>query len=260
MPLSEEDKLKILIVDNDRDLVEMLNSWLKTLGYQVFRAYTGKRAELEWEAQKPDLVIMETDLEDVDPFETIRDMQRKHNAYVIITTDGRKDIQHEVRCLESGADDYVRKPYYPSQLLSHIRAISRRSRFGLKPQPPSIISVGHITLDSQHNEATVNGKTIQMTPTESKLLQFLAINVNQVCTSEQIVSRIWGLGDDGVSSLIKAHIRHLRQKIEPDPSYPRYILTVPGIGYMLTDHPIENTSSLSLNESSKDYSVQRKTS
>jgi len=224
--------MKLLIVDNDRDLVEMLTSWLKTLGFEVHRAYSGERAKIEWEEQKPDLVILDSALKDIDALAMCRDMRHIHDALVLVVTDG-KDVQDEVRCLESGADDYLRKPFFPSQILARIRAVSRRGRSTLSQRPSSIVKVGPIQVDSLHNEVRINGKTARLTPTESKLLHLLAVNVNNVCTASQIVSHIWGFGNDGDSCLIKAHIRHLRQKVEPDPANPRYILTVPGVGYTM---------------------------
>jgi len=230
--------MKLLIVDVDRDLVEMLTSWLKTLGYEVCRAYTGERAKIEWEEQQPDLVLLDTALRDVDALAMCRDMRHKHDALVLVITDG-KDVQDEVRCLESGADDYLRKPFFPSQLLARIHALSRRGRSTLAQRPSSIVTVGPIRVDSLHNEVSVDGRKARMTPTESKLLHLLAVNANNVCTASQIVSHIWGFGNDGDTCLIKAHIRHLRQKIEPDPSQPSYILTVPGVGYTLIRHTAE---------------------
>jgi DNA-binding response OmpR family regulator len=224
--------MKLLIVDTDRDLVEMLTSWLKTLGYEVYRAYTGERAKIEWGEQEPDLILMDTALKDVDALAMCRDMRHKHDALVLVITDG-KDVQDEVRCLESGADDYLRKPFFPSQLLARIHALSRRGRSTLSQRPSSIITVGPLRVDALHNEVSMHGKVASLTPTESKLLHLLAINANNVCTAGQIVSHIWGFGNDGDSCLIKAHIRHLRQKIEPEPSKPCYILTVPGVGYTL---------------------------
>jgi DNA-binding response OmpR family regulator len=224
--------MKLLIVDTDRDLVEMLKSWLKTLGYEVYRAYTGERAKIEWEEQEPDLILLDTSLKDVDALAMCREMRHKHDALVFVMTEG-KDVHDEVRCLESGADDYLRKPFFPSQLLARIHALCRRGRSSLAQRPSSIISVGPLRVDALHNEVSVNGKIARLTPTESKLLHLLAVNANNVCTAGQIVSHIWGFGNDGDSGLIKAHIRHLRQKIEPDPGKPCYILTVPGVGYTL---------------------------
>jgi DNA-binding response OmpR family regulator len=153
------------------------------------------------------------------------------------------DVQDEVRCLESGADDYLRKPFFPTQLLAHLHAVSRRGRPTLSQRPFSIVQVGPICVDSLQNEVSIDGKTARLTPTESKLLHFLAVNANTVCTAGQIVAHIWGFGNEGDSALIKAHIRHLRQKIEPDPANPRYILTVPGVGYSMTSHFSEEDTS-----------------
>jgi DNA-binding response OmpR family regulator len=233
--------MKLLIVDTDRDLVEMLTSWLKTLGFEVYRAYSGERAKLEWEEQEPDLVLLDTALKDVDALAMCRDLRHKHDALVLVINEGR-EVQDEVRCLESGADDYLRKPFFPSQLLARIHALSRRGRSTLAQRPSSIINVGPIRVDSLHNEVSMNGKSARLTPTESKLLHLLAVNANNVCTSGQIVSHIWGFGNDGDTCLIKAHIRHLRQKIEPDPSKPHYILTVPGVGYTLIRHSSEEAN------------------
>src|SRR5947209_3673148 len=224
--------MKLLIVDPDRDLVEMLKSWLKTLGYEVYRAYTGEQAKIQWEEQGPDLVLLDPNVKDVDALALCREMRHQHDALVLVLTEG-KDVHHEVRCLESGADDYLRKPFFPTQLLARIHALSRRGRSTLSQRPSSIITVGPIRVDALHNEAIVNGKVERLTPTESKLLHLLAINANNVCTAGQIVSHIWGFGNDGDACLIKAHIRHLRQKIEPNPAKPGYILTVPGVGYTL---------------------------
>jgi len=230
--------MKLLIVDNDRNLVEMLTSWLKTLGYEVRRSYTGERAKQEWEEQQPDLVIIDTALKDIDALAMCREMCSKYDALVLVMKEG-KDVHDEVRCLESGADDYIRKPFLPDQLLARIHALNRRARSTLAVRPSAILSVGSIRVDSLHNEVTVRGKTYRLTPTESKLLHLLAINVNNVCTASQIVAYVWGFGDEGDSSLIKAHIRHLRQKIEMYPGKPTYILTVPGVGYTLVHQPVE---------------------
>lgn len=224
--------MKLLIVDNDCDLVEMLTSWLKTLGFEVHRAYSGERAKVEWEEQKPDLVILDSALKGIDALAMCRDMRHIHDALVLVVTDS-KDVQDEVRCLESGADDYLRKPFFPSQILARIRAVSRRGRATLSQRPSSVVTVGPLQVDSLHNEVRVDGKMARLTPTESKLLHLLAVNANNVCTASQIVSHIWGFGNDGDSCLIKAHIRHIRQKVEPDPGNPRYILTVPGVGYTM---------------------------
>jgi len=242
--------MRLLIIDSDRDMVEMLTNWLKAYGYEVHRAYTGEQAESKWLEYEPDLVILDVALKDVDALEMCRDLRTKHDALVLVVTDG-KDVQDEVRCLESGADDYLRKPFFPNQLLARIRAVSRRTRSSVSQRPSSIITVGPIVVDSLHNEVKIHGKTIRLTPTEGKLMHLLAANANEVCTANQIITRVWGFGEVGDTYLIKAHIHHLRQKVEPDPNNPRYILTVPSVGYTLVRRPVDedaNTANDSLRQ------------
>lgn len=225
--------MKTLILDSDRDMVEMLTSLLKTYGYEVHRAYDGERARAEWLAHEPDLVIMDSQLSDVDPAAMCHDMQARHDALVLVLAE-RADAQTQVRYLDAGADAFLQKPFLPGQLMANIRAITRRLRSSLKSRPLSLVQVGPIRVDTQRNQAHVNGKTVHLTPIESKLLHLLAINAREVCAADQIVEHVWGYGEYGDADLIKAHIRHLRQKIEPDPSNPRYIINVPGVGYSLS--------------------------
>ncbi|MFL5703322.1 MAG: response regulator transcription factor, partial [Ktedonobacteraceae bacterium] len=222
----------LLIIDSDRNLVEMLTSWLKTFGYQVDRAYIAEQARAKWREQQPDFVIVESALKGVDALAMCRELQSKHDALVLVVTEG-KDIADEVRCLEAGADDYLRKPFLPDQLLARIHAVSRRARSTVKVPPSSRITVGPLCVDPLHNEVSIHGKTIRLTPIEGKLVNLLATNADNVCTASQIVAHVWGFSG-GDSSLIKTHIYHLRQKIERDPDHPRYIQTVPGIGYILS--------------------------
>ena len=228
--------MKILVIDSDHDLVEMLTCWLKTLGYEIYRASTIERARAAWLEQKPDLVLLDTLLNGVDTLGLCRELRLKHDALVMVVTEG-KDVHDEVRCLNAGADDYLRMPFFPSQLLAHIRALSRRARSALEQSSSSVVTVGPISVDSLHNEVHVNEKVARLTPTESKMLHLLALNANEVCTTSQIVSHVWGYAGEADSGLIKAHIRHLRQKIEPDPAKPLYIQNVPGVGYTLILHP-----------------------
>jgi DNA-binding response OmpR family regulator len=231
--------MKILIVDNDRDWVEMLTSWLKKLGYEVYREYTGERAKIVWEKQQPDLVILDTNLKDVDALKMCWGMRGKHDALVLVTTNDQ-DPQLRVMCLESGADDYLLKPYSPAQLPAYINdAVARRGRLNLAEIPSSIITVGPICVDASHLEVSIDGKTKRLTAMESMVLHFLAVNANTVCTDSQIGSYIWRVNNGGNTTLIKVYIRRLRQKVEPGPLHPTYILTVPGVGYMLVSHDLD---------------------
>lgn len=240
MQESKEGELKLLIVDSDHDFVEMLVGLLKAHGYEVCIAYTEERARHEWEKLRPELIILDTILNGIDTLALCREMRRQHNALVMIITEDH-DVQQEVRCLEAGADDYLCKPFLPSQFLAHIRAVSRRGISSLNHPPSSKVTVGPLAIDSLNHEVNIHGRTIRLTPTESKILYLLAVNVNTVCTAEQIVSYVWG-ASNGDNYLVKAHIYHLRQKIEADPRSPNYVLTAPGVGYRLSRHGCDERS------------------
>jgi DNA-binding response OmpR family regulator len=130
-----------------------------------------------------------------------------------------------------GADDYLRKPFSPRQLLARIKAVMRRSSIARGPSNTSAITVGPIILDAMRHEVTRDGTKVRLTPTESRLLHLLLTHTGQVLTTDVIIERVWGYDEAGDSGLVKTHIRHLRQKVEPDPNSPQYIMTVPGVGY-----------------------------
>ena len=178
--------MRLLIIDSDRDMVEMLTNWLKTYGYEVHWASTREQAESKWLEYEPDLVILDVALKDIDALQMCRDLRTKHDALVLVVTDG-KDVQDEVRCLESGADDYLRKPFFPRQLLARIHAVSRHARSSLNQHASSLIAVGPIVVDPLQNEVKIHGKAIRLTPTEGKLIHLLATNANEVCTASQII-------------------------------------------------------------------------
>jgi DNA-binding response OmpR family regulator len=228
--------MKLLVVDNDCDMVEMLTAWLKTRGYKVLHALTADRARILWADHQPDLVIMDVGLKDVDALALCGDLRSKHDALILIMSASR-DVQTEVHCLSSYADGYLLKPFFPVQLLAHINSLTRRVRSTLAPCPSSILSVGPFQIDSLSNQVTVRGETVRLTPTEGKMLHFLAVNANNVCTLNLIVSHVWGFANSGDTFLVKAHIRHLREKLEEDPSHPQYIITVPSVGYILRRLP-----------------------
>src|SRR5262249_46824788 len=151
------------------------------------------RARAAWLEHRPDLVILDTSLEGVDALSLCRDLRCKHDALVLAVT-SKRDAQEEVQCLESGVDDYLAKPFLPRQLLAHIHTLTRRVRTTLARRPSSQITIGPLRLDSMRNEASLYDKTVRLTPIESRILHMLALNVNDVCSLEQIVSYVWGYG------------------------------------------------------------------
>jgi DNA-binding response OmpR family regulator len=215
--------MKLLIIDQDKDLVEMLSTRLQTHRFDVAHASTEQRAKAVWAEQCPDLVLVDVSPTGMDALALCRNMRKVHDAFIFALS-VHKDIQEEIRCLEGGADVYLRKPFSPALLLARIQAISRRAGWTL---PPSL----SLHLDVQRRQVTFNGKTTHLTPQESKLLQLLA--TNEICTLEQMVICLWGYDGKGDLSSIKGCIYHLRQKIEPDPRNPQYLLTIPGVGYRL---------------------------
>lgn len=226
----EDNALKILVADDDRDLVDLLTYWLQSHGYDMLRAFDGEQAIAIWRSGKPDLVILDVEMSRVNGYEVCRTMAGESTAQVLFLT-AHDSEANEVRALDLGADDFMRKPFSPRLLLARIRALGRRAVAAPHIGGTTLVSVGPIALDSMRHEARCNGSTVWLTPIESRLLHLLLTNVGQVLTTSLIVDRVWGYDDAGDSGLVKTHIRHLRQKIEPDPNVPRYIVTVPGAGY-----------------------------
>jgi DNA-binding response OmpR family regulator len=224
--------MKLLVIDHDREMAEMLTGWFKMLGYHVRQTSCIEHARVVWLEHKPDLVIVDPLYKELDILPVCCELSRQYDTLLLVVTT-EKDITYEVRCLESGADDYLRKPFYPSQLLARIHAVSRRRRSMLQNYLPSVVAAGPISMDLSRNEATIHGKAIRLSPTERKLLHLLAAQANTVCTAEQIITHVWGYDGNGDARFIKTHIRHLRQKIEPDPGHPIFILTIAGVGYTL---------------------------
>lgn len=224
--------MNILVVDSDQDVVEMMVTWLRSRGFTVHFCFTADKARAAYLARKPDLVIADVSA-GIEILEIIQDARAEHDAMVLGLTDELND-KVEAYCLESGADAVTKKPWAPKLLLAHIHALGRRVRTTVQRRPASLFTVGPIRFDAARNEVRINGADVHLTPTESRILQVLAINAGDVCTQAQIVMHAWGYGEEGDTYLIKAHIRNLREKIEPDPSKPRYIRTMPGVGYTLS--------------------------
>lgn len=223
--------MRILVADGDADHLAGVVTWLRTHGYEVKHALTAERFRVTWIEYQPDLVVVQDLLAGVDTLELCRDLRLKHDA-LVLAIGTESDAGTHIRCLESGADAFVIKPFVPAMLLAHIHALSRRRRNALLDPAPPIVSVAGFHIDSLRHEVHVQGKRERLTPTESKMLYLLATNAGNVCTLPQIVAHVWGYGDKSDTSLVRAHIRHLREKIEDDPSRPIRLVTIPGSGYM----------------------------
>jgi DNA-binding response OmpR family regulator len=222
--------MRILVADDDRDLVDLLTYWLRGYGHEVVRAFDGEQAIARWRESRPDLVLLAAELPKVDGFEVCRKMTAESTALVLVLS-GLDREADEVRALDLGADDYLRKPFGPRLLLARIRALSRRAAHSPRAGTTTLVTAGPVSLDSMRHEASRSGLKVRLTPIESRLLHLLLTHSGQVLTTAMIVERVWGYDDAGDAGLVKTHIRHLRQKIEPEPNAPQYIVTVPGVGY-----------------------------
>ena len=225
--------MKIMVADHDRDMVDLLSFWLKGHGYDVVRAFDGEQAIKRWHEALPDLVIVDLHLSKYSGFDVCQQMRSETHAMALILI-GSDCEEDEVRGLEMGADDYLRKPFSPRRLLARITAVMRRSSPSHPDAGSPVITVGPITLDPLHHEVLRDASKVKVTPTESRLLHLLMTHTGQVLTPGIISSRMWSYDEVGNTGLVKTHIRHLRQKVERDAKSPRHILTVPGRGYTFT--------------------------
>lgn len=225
--------MKIMVVDHDCDMVDLLSFWLKGHGYDVVRAVDGEQAIQRWHEAWPDLVLLDLHLPKRDGFAVCQEIRSETSAMALILT-GSDCEDDEVRGLEMGADDYLRKPLSPRRLLARITAVMRRSSPAHQASASLVMTVGPITLDPLRQEVLRDESTVKMTPTESRLLHLLMTHTGHVLTPGIISSRMWGHAEGGNTGLIKTHMHHLRQKVERDAKRPRHILTVPGRGYTFT--------------------------
>jgi DNA-binding response OmpR family regulator len=222
--------MKIMVADHDRTNVDLMSFWLKGHGYDVVQAVDGKQAIKRWHEAGPDLVLLDLHLPKRDGFEVCQQMRSERHTVALILT-GSDCEEDEIRGLEMGADDYLRKPFSPGRLLARISAVTRRYSHSRANDASPLMTVGPITVDLLRHEVLQDERKVKVTPTESRLLHLLMVHTGQVMTPDIISSYMWGDDEVGNSRLIKTHIHHLRRKVERDVESPRYIVTVSGRGY-----------------------------
>ncbi len=223
---------KILIVDDDRNLLELLGFALSREGFEVIKIYDGRVALDAWRRELPDLVVLDANIPDCDGFEICQVARRDFSTPVIMLT-ARTREEDMAQGFAVGADDYVTKPFSPRVLLARINAVLRRSTpSSAQNLGAEELAVSGLRLDPQRQEFVRNGRRARLTPTEFRLMHLLLLNRNNVVRSDTIIERVWGYDARGDTGSLKAHIRHLREKVESNPSRPELIVTVPGVGYM----------------------------
>ena len=225
--------MKALVIDDDRTLADLIAFTLRREGYEVSQAFDGETALQQWRSQRPDIIVLDLNLPKVDGFTVCRRIRAEDDTPIIMLT-VRNDEDDIVHGLELGADDYLLKPFSPRQLVARMQAVLRRTG---KSSAPATLQVGELTLDRSRRELRIEkGKVVYLTPLENRLLHYLMSNAGHILTIEAIIGQVWG-AEGGDRDMLRQLIRRLRSKIEPEPSNPTYIETVPGHGYGLIAPP-----------------------
>ncbi len=223
---------KILVVDDEPKIVQLIRDYLERSGYTIFVASDGKSALSAVRAEKPDLVILDLGLPSMDGLDVTRAV-RKDSSVPIIMLTARTEETDKLVGLELGADDYITKPFSPKEVVARVRAVLRRfesARVGAET-----IRAGDITLDIPRLRVTVADRAVELTPTEFQLLATLAREPGRVFTRAQLLDAVRGVAIESYERAIDAHVKNIRRKIEPNPREPRYILSVYGVGYKFAD-------------------------
>ncbi len=230
---SRERKL-ILVVDDEPRMVRFVRMNLELEGYRVSTASNGVEAIDKVREELPDLVILDIMMPEMDGFETLERIRQVSSIPVIMLT-VKAEEEDKVRGLELGADDYVTKPFSPRELVSRVKAALRRAEMPSPVRKTTIVIDGDLAVDFQRREVLVRGQRVKLRPTEYRLLYHLVNNAGWVMTHEMLLSKAWGDAYRDDTHLLRLYITYLRQKIEPDPSHPKYIFNERGVGYRFVD-------------------------
>jgi len=229
-----ETMFRILVVEDDADLRDVLRALLEAEGYRVAEAGTAERALIEARSHKPDAVLVDLGLPDRDGQVVIRRI-REFSPVPIIVLSARTMEADKVLALDGGADDYVTKPFSSTELLARVRAGLRRS--ARSAEQPETVRLGNLTVNLGTREARGAQGAVHFTPVEFRLLTCLARGHGLVVTQDQIVREVWGPDRVTDTRGLRAYVKLLREKIEPDPARPRFLVTEPGVGYRLVLEP-----------------------
>ena len=220
----------ILVVDDEPKIARLARDYLEKNGYRVLTAGDGQSALITARREKPDLIILDLMLPNIDGREVCKILRRESDVPIIMLTALAEEVD-QITGLEIGADDYIAKPFSPRALVARIRALLRRTRGGIKT--PSIIRIGTLEIDSERYSVTFNGTPIRLTPNEFKLLFILASHSGQTLTREQLLDDLHGAASS-IDRSVDSHIKNLRKKLEAESDSPS-IETVYGVGYRLIE-------------------------
>jgi len=223
----------ILLVDDDKEIVRLLRSYLEKAGYTVLLAYNGETALHILRQDKPDLLVLDLMLPDRDGWDITRLIRSDPHlaATPIIMLTARVEDNDKIIGLEIGADDYITKPFNPREVVARVRALLRRSQLDRGLGVQQVLQMGDLRLDVGQHILTLRGEPVELTPTEFKLLWVLMENPGYVFTRDELMEKALDYAFEGAGRPLDSHIKNLRNKIEPDPKNPSYIQMVYGIGY-----------------------------
>lgn len=228
--MSEIHGKSILVIDDDDDLLDLLTRVLGQRGARVDTAASAEEGLRQFHARQPDLVLLDIMLPEIDGWQVCEQIRRLSGVPVIMLTALGQD-EYIVRGLDSGADDYVPKPFSTEVLLARVRAALRRGTPASDEAKPSTYSDGYLTVDLESRQVLVNRERVRLSRTEYGLLAYLFQNAGRVLTLEQILDTVWGPDSAGNVEYVHVYISHLRRKLEKDSKNPRYLLTEHGVGY-----------------------------
>lgn len=223
---------KVLVVDDEVKIIRLTRDYLENAGYSVLSAGSGEEALAVARVEKPDLVVLDLGLPNMDGLDVCRRLRASSNTPIIMLT-ARDEESDKLVGLELGADDYITKPFSPKELVARVRAVLRRVEAA--DEPREIIRVGDLTLDVPRMRTMRAADTIELTPTEFELLAAMASQPGRIFTRAQLLDAVHGVAIETFERAIDAHIKNIRKKLEPNPREPVYILTVYGVGYRLND-------------------------
>ena len=224
---------KILLVDDEKKIVEIVKAYLEREGYQVIPAYDGKSAIESAHKLRPDLIILDLMLPEISGWDVCRAIRKESETPIIMLT-ARDEVTDRIVGLEMGADDYVTKPFDPKEVVSRVRAVLRRTEG--KVARSNEISTGEIRIDIEKRKVWRGQEEIDLTPIEFELLRALAESPGRVYSRMQLLDKVQGDSYEGYERTIDSHIKNLRKKIEADPDHPQYIMTVYGVGYKMEEN------------------------
>ena len=225
---------RILIVDDEKEIVRTVRAYLNNEGFKTYAAYDGEQALRAWEEKQPDLIVLDLMLPKLSGIDVTKEIRKKSNTPIIMLTAKAAESDRIVG-LELGADDYIVKPFSPRELVARVRAVLRRIE-GVGSETEHIVK-SELKIDLKTREVMIRGEEITLTSTEFDLLAFLAQHAGQVFTRLQLLHEVQGYTYDSFARTIDTHVKNLRRKIELDARTPQYILTVHGVGYRFAREP-----------------------